>query len=207
MNKLDHLLWACANLDDAVSQLQALSGATVHRGGSHPGGGTRNALLGLNNTTYLEIIGPDPEQDISGTHGELMASLPMPRLITYAVACADFNMTKTRLNAIGLTMAAPVAASRELEDGQLLHWQSASITGHDFGPFVPFLINWGDSPHPSASLAPECKLADFSLKHPNADGLNQVLTALQLDIRCETGSADMYASITTPAGDISLGST
>lgn len=204
MNKLDHLLWAAPDLDAAITTMQNLSGATVHPGGSHPGNGSRNALLGLDHKTYLEIIAPDPAQELAGTMGELMSALPKPTLYTFAVACAEFEITRTRLQNIGLEMKKPVASSRALDDGSILEWEIAVIVGHQFGPLVPFLINWGVAPHPSASLSPECTLDSFTISHSNSAGIKAVMEALEVDIPCNPGIPGLHASFTTPKGDVLL---
>ena len=205
MNKLDHLLWAATDLGAAVAEMQRLSGATVHPGGPHPGQGSRNALLGLQDRTYLEIIAPDPDQELAGTWGELMAALPKPALYTFAVTCSDFDSTRTRLRAIGLKMDDPATMTRELDQGQNLQWQIARIGGHQFGPFVPFLIDWNTAPHPSASLASECTLESFSISHSNPAGIKRIMDALEVDIRCEAGNPGLHAVLNTPNGKISLG--
>ena len=154
----------------------------------------------------MEVIAPDMAQDLKGNLGSQLTTLPGPVLYTFAVSCPDIDATQSRLEAIGMQMPPPITMSRELASGQELVWRVARIGGHSFGPLIPFLIDWGNSPHPSESLPSECKLEDFWISHSNSMELNNVMQAIGVSIECREGAAALHATLRTPAGLISLAS-
>src|SRR5262245_8798861 len=82
---VDHLVYATPDLKASIDALEKRLGVRATPGGQHPGRGTRNALIALSSTSYIEIIGPDPEQpkpDLPRQFG--IDTLAEGRLVTWA---------------------------------------------------------------------------------------------------------------------------
>ena len=94
---VDHLVYATPDLTLGIDTLERLLGVRATPGGQHPGLGTRNALIALGPSTYLEIIGPDPDQPKPATPRRFgIDELTAPRLTTWVAKGKDLDGLVTR---------------------------------------------------------------------------------------------------------------
>lgn len=201
---VDHLMWGAADLMEGMAEIARLFHADPVPGGAHPGLGTRNALLGLNDGRYLEIIAPDPDQPQS-VFSAALADLSHPALITWALRSTDLPDIARHLTALGIITRGPVATRRTTPDGVTLAWQLLFARGHDFGSLMPFFIDWGDSPHPADDLHPAGTLEAITVESPHAGTLRRLLGNVDVPLVVrQAAEPALHATIVTPHGDILL---
>jgi hypothetical protein len=206
LEALDHLVLAVPDLDRGIAAIAERTGVVALPGGSHPGRGTRNALLSLGAGHYLEIVAPDPAQPESkqGEPAE-MAKLGRPLLGGWAVASTGLAAELERSRARGLEVAGPFPGGRDRPDGKKLSWQTAFVSG-PLATSLPFFIEWGaDSPHPSTDAPLLGQLVGLIIVHPDPPAVRAALAKMGLDCQVEKGEAyALRARIATLRGTLDL---
>lgn len=187
---VDHLVYVASDLELGVNALAELLGARAAPGGKHVGLGTHNALLGLGEGTYIEVIAPDPDQP----HRERplpfgLATVREPGLATFAVRTTEIDALVSASREAGYDPGTPMDMSRSRPDGVILKWRLAFHEQMPGGGVIPFVIDWGDTPHPSAGLPQAGTLAGLRAQHPDPDSVLPSLAALQFDMDLAHGSA------------------
>src|SRR6267154_1983665 len=92
LERVDHLVFATSDLESTVADVERRLGVRPAPGGRHLDRGTRNALLALGQRCYLEILGPDPEQEAPPAPRWFgIDALPSPRLVAWAANTADLE--------------------------------------------------------------------------------------------------------------------
>ncbi len=178
---IDHLVYAAPDLDAMVAEFTSSTGVAPVPGGAHPGHGTRNYLVSLGGATYLEIIGPDPDQPTPAHPRPFgIDSLSQPMLVTWCVRpYQPLEVVSERMKAAGYDPGEIVAMGRSRPDGVELAWELTMprLDSEALGT-VPFLIDWGRTTHPSFGLPAQLELVCLQLRHPRPDWLRGVLDAI-----------------------------
>lgn len=185
---LDHLVYATPDLETTASELEELLGVRAAPGGRHPGFGTRNRLVGLGGRSYLEIIGPDREQEApAGPRPFLIDTLGSPRLVGWAVAVDDIDAAVAHAREHGYDPGDPEEMSRHTPDGGLLSWRLTppQQAGHD--GLVPFLIDWTGMRHPTESGPEVVDLVSLRGSHPDPEAVRRDLAALDVRLDLDEG--------------------
>ena len=199
---IDHLVYACPNLEAAVDDIAARTGVLAAAGGAHPDLGTRNALLSLGPRCYLELIGPDPAQPPPAEPRPFgLDDLRGPALRGWAVAPAGMEAAIYAARAAGTDLGQPIAGLRHGPGGTPVSWRMTRPSDLDGMAIAPFLIDWENSPHPAAQSPRGLVLADFVIRTPDPGRITPLIDALCLTVRVEHARAPgLRAAIEGPAG-------
>ncbi|MDF3298538.1 VOC family protein [Streptomyces tropicalis] len=202
---LDHLVLATPDLEATVADFTRRTGVAPAAGGAHVGLGTRNHLVSLGGSRYLEIIGPDPAQPPPRDARPFgVDGLAAARTVTWAIRPPDLDAAVATARARGYDPGEVREMSRRRPDGTLLRWRLTDGAGHPTG-LVPFLIDWGDSVHPTASGLPVTWLLELSATAPDPDGLRPLLSAVGAGLRPARGPAGLSFTVDTPRGPVTFG--
>src|SRR5438105_14780996 len=177
---LDHILLGSNDLDRGIAFVEEHTGVRAAFGGVHPGRGTQNALLSLGERRYLEIIAPDPQQNVPDRQDHLKA-LREPRLVGWAAHPNNLEQFAAHLRASGVLFDGPQPGSRRRPDGRVLNWKTVNLKD-DHGGLLPFFIEWSaDSVHPSGDAPQGCALMSFRVVSPGANDVSHAARVLGLD--------------------------
>lgn len=210
--KPDHIIYFVPNLDKAIDLFETKVGVRPEFGGQHPGRGSHNALLSLNNGSYIEIIAPDPTQPTPPNPRSFgMDNLNEPRLVTWAVGTPDIETAVNGSIAAGYNPGSILDSSRLRSDGVLMEWkltrrpEATAGTTPQGDWLIPFLIDWGVTPHPSESSPAGCTLLEVKAIHPDPEPIRQMLAAMQVNCVVEKGEqVQLIAVLDTPNGQVEL---
>lgn len=184
---LDHLIVTVPELEAGVDAVAAATGVHAAPGGRHPGRGTANHLIGLDpkgwstgSRTYLEILGPDPQQK-APADGTLPLDAHLAEdltLQTWAIHPPAFLAKVAAANTEGLDFGRVEDMSRETAEGELLEWRLTLRSPLPDRGTQPFLIDWGESAHPAEASLPRLELLEFSIETPDVDATHRALALL-----------------------------
>lgn len=212
---LDHLVLTVPDLDEAVTAFARRAGVAPVAGGSHPGMGTRNALVGLSwqgrRRAYLELLGPDPDQPPVPPERTMLGAGNVwthgPALHGWAVELPGqaFEEALDRARRAGVEVGTPVATQRRRPDGSLLSWRLAAPYPLGLGGVQPFLIDWQGGAHPTDADLPWLALKQLGMQHPDPVRAAAVLHTLGLETEVTAAPRPgLTALLDTPAGDLRL---
>lgn len=213
MAELDHLVYGGWDLDHGLAHLLDTTGVACAGGGTHDGWGTRNKLAGLG-TSYLELLAADPAQpEPQNPRPFRLDSIREEsdfRLLTIAIRPSPGQTAEDVRSAMredGLDPGALGEGRRTTPDGEVLRWQLSPPSAMHLGGAVPFLIDWGTTPHPSASAVTGLTLKRVTIAHPDHERLSRLYAALGLSesVSVIAGSdCSLSFTVDSPNGVVTL---
>jgi catechol 2,3-dioxygenase-like lactoylglutathione lyase family enzyme len=142
--RLDHVVLVVEDLPGASADFETL-GFTVTPGGEHKDLGTRNALVGFSDGSYLELIAFGEAQRVAGSP-EATADHPAfnrvdvwrrrgPGLVDFALLPTNITRDIALAGERGLALCEPLPGARVRPDGLQVSWQFGFPDAFD----LPFL--------------------------------------------------------------------
>ena len=208
-NEFDHIVVACADLDQGAAWVRSALGVDVVPGGRHAAMGTHNRLLRLGTRAYLEIIAIDPDApppnrprwfnlDQPGARDRLAHA---PFVTTWVVRSGEIAAVVNRMPVLGEVLSLSRGPYR---------WRIAvpADGGLPFDGALPVLIQWDGNAHPADALPDVgCALLGVSVTHPRANELQALLANLGVKppIDVKSGQPAIEVRLRCPAGVRTIG--
>jgi Glyoxalase-like domain len=204
---VDHLVYATADLDRGIAEVERVLGVRASLGGQHPIWGTRNALVALGSSSYLEIIAPDPDHSSPSEERPFgLEALASSRLVGWAAKGSGLTNFRDAAAQHGVELGKVLSGSRKQADGTVLAWKLTDLRCVVADGIVPFFIDWGKSPHPALVASRGATLVGLRAEHPDADHVLRMLRVVAVDLKVGVGAAPaLIAEIDCPYGRVFLG--
>jgi hypothetical protein len=183
--QLDHVSYATSHdtVIDVIQRIGSQLGASFIDGGMHPQFGTRNFILPLKNSRYIEVVCPLDHPAADKTpFGQLVTKKVEAGggWLTWVVAVDDLSPIETRLE------RKAVAGHRKKPDGNELFWRQIGVLDTLDQASNPFFIQWKSESHPSMERDSNVSLGAIEI-YGDPDsiheryGLNEFFTQSEVD--------------------------
>lgn len=203
--RIDHLVYATPDLDRGIAEIEKLLGVRATPGGKHPGRGTKNAFIALGPNSFLEIVAPDPDQPPAQNPRPFFKSLTKSRLVRWFINSRDVGHDRDDALTKGVPYGEVKPGSRQRPDGIQVSWQFTDPAKPVADGVVPFIIEWGDTPHPSHTAAIGATLISLRAEHPDPRYAKRLLLALGLKLPVKKANRPaLIATIEGPRGRVEL---
>jgi glyoxalase-like protein len=149
--RIDHVVFAVADLETAGTRLWGDHGLASVPGGRHEAWGTANRIVPLGDD-YIELLGVvDPIEAGRSPFGTFMRDLTLggDRWYTLAIRDDELDATTERLS---LRLE---SGERVRPDGRVVRWRRGLLEDPALDPWLPFFIEWNVPPElmPGRALA------------------------------------------------------
>ena len=203
---IDHLVYASSGLQRGMDEIEELLGVRPVEGGHHPQYGTHNALLSLGPGMYLEVIARDP--DLPPPERGALIDVPETgdsRLFAWVYRVADIQESSDALRDVGVLLGPIDKGSREKPDGSVVAWKLTDPYTRPLNGAIPFLIDWGNTVHPSGVVPSGGQLVELIVTHPEPDTVRRALSVLGAKVTVLQGDPfRLSARIETEQGLITI---
>jgi glyoxalase-like protein len=176
MAEIDHIVLGARTLEEGAAFVERHLGVRPEAGGRHDGVGTRNMLLGLGPSCYLEVMAPDPDQpepphprpfDLDDPAVRTMLEAE-PHLLTWVARTPALDAVVARLG--------PRAGEvRAMTRGDLSWRLAMPPQRQDMDNLVPPLIHWNGPNAASRLKDSRCRLVALEAEHPDAESVRAAL--------------------------------
>lgn len=206
MLRIDHVVMAVRDLDEAARRLAARHGLASTAGGRHVGLGTGNRIVPLG-PDYVELIAVvDPAEALGNPLGRFVARRAGAgaRFTGWCLSTDDVEAVAARLGVKATAM------SRRRPDGAVLSWRLAGLDAAMADPSLPFFITWDVPPelHPGRTAAAhriEPRGIAWIEVGADPDRLGRWVGREELPVRVVGGASGPQAvGIATAAGEVVL---
>lgn len=201
-NVIDHIVLAAPDLDDAMADFEKMTGIAAVIAGTINGLGIKCARISFNDSSYLEIIAPDPKSP--GPIGQLIKNKGIKELTPFAFALRSSRAEdlKEEVKKFGY-VPDHITMFGGKKDGTQRKWELLFLYGHKIGGICPYFVNWHNSDHPCATLPVVGKLKKFTVRAPGDDPVHQLLEHVDVQgINIEVGKTKMSFQFSSPEGTV-----
>jgi len=204
--RLDHVVYAVPDLDEAAVRFREEFGLDSTEGGRHERWGTANRIVPLGDQ-YLELVAALDEPVAAETafgRGVLERASEGGGWFTIAVATDEIESVASRL---ALDIG---TGSRTRPDGEVVRWRMAGLEDPRREPWMPFFLTW-DIPaelHPGRARAGHGVRAEgigWVAVGGDAERLRDWLGGEELPIRVTDDEPGIHrVAISTPDGELAI---
>jgi len=126
-------------------------------------------------------------------------------LVTWAAKVDSIDQISRKARRLGVGLGGIVAGSRRRDDGVLLAWRYTNPRTVVADGIIPFLIDWGTTPHPSESAVRGASLITLRVEHPQPEPIRDIARRLGLSLQIDRGSQPaLVATIASLRGEVEL---